>query len=548
MSQAQSRLPRSRSTQSARPPTQRPSAASGAPATPGHSRKPSLTRPPPARTLRPKPSPLPSHRPSGSGTSSISTRSAIPSLGRLGPPRPPSSSNSSISTKDEDTLALRPVQSLTTLRQPKIEKAPAALTAARTGPAPSAKPAVMGCRPRAAMLVEKPEKPETPRSQNRAPEKGPEKRDKVTVKPERVDKLVLAKAGDRVKRTPSTRSPVLAGARRVPARGESSESLPAPPPKATRSLMRRPLSLADRVFGGSAKIAAKEVLASPAVSPSISPSPTEQKQPRLTRPGDVLRTTLGANSNCSAPKSPSQSSPAAVKCSPTRNPPEDKSGDKFKLPFGKRTPARRIVTTPASRRTLPETPGLSTFLRDQSTRIGQIGEEDISLASSTSFRALTPPGQESTDLDFVSAVAASSPSGPSSRSQPHSHSAHSHADRTRARYPRSPLSPTSPLSSRRARPIATSTELRAELARVKNERVVLETRVAAAEAEVGRLTGLAEAAMRDRQHALDRAETAEVAREAALWDAVVQAADEAIEEERAFRLAIAAARAMAMAM
>ncbi|BEJ11888.1 hypothetical protein CspHIS471_0203480 [Cutaneotrichosporon sp. HIS471] len=497
------RLPHSRSTQSLRPP------ANGTPATPGHQRKPSLTRPP--RTgLRPKPIPLPSHHPSGSCTSSISTRSAIPSLGRLRPaPRPPtSSSNSSLSTTKEVPV-IRPVRSLTTLRQAaKVEKGktPAPLTAAHTGPAPRAKPVVWTrSRPRATTLVEKPETP--PRSQ-KAPGKVP-------------DRLVPNKTEERVKRTPSSRSPVLGVARRVPAaRGESTESLaqPSPPPKTTttRSLMRRPLSLADRVF-----------------------ERTRPTAERITTAGS-LRTSLRANSNTSptAPKSPppKSASPTAVKFPPAGKNPNLSEDKSFKLPFGKRTPAqRRIASTPVrtpahSRRALPETPALSTFLRDQSTRIGQIGEEDISLASSTSFRGLTPPGHESTELEFVSAIA-----GPPA---------------TRARRPlRSPLSPTSPLSPRRAaRPIATSTELRAELARVKNERVVLETRVAAAEAEVGRLTGLAESAMRDRQRALDRAENAEVAREAALWDAVVQAADEAIEEERALRVAIAAARAIVMAM
>jgi hypothetical protein len=120
---------------------------------------------------------------------------------------------------------------------------------------------------------------------------------------------------------------------------------------------------------------------------------------------------------------------------------------------------------------------------------------------------------------------------------------------TRAsRAPRSPLSPASPLSARRARPIAAGTELRAELARLRNERVVLETRIAALEAEEGRLTGLAEAAMRDRQRALESAESADVARETAMWEAVVQAADEAIEEERALKHAVAAARALVMAL
>ncbi|BEI81188.1 hypothetical protein CcaverHIS002_0203480 [Cutaneotrichosporon cavernicola] len=514
------RLPHSRSTQSLRP------SANGTPATPGHQRKPSLTRPP-GTGLRPKPIPLSSHHPSGSCASSISTRSAIPSLGRLRPaPRPPtSSSNSSLSTTKE-VPAIRPVRSLTTLRQAaKVEKGktPAPLTAAHTGPAPRPRPVVGArSRPRATTLVENPETP--PRSQ-KAPGKVP-------------DRLVPNKTGERVKRTPSARSPVLSGARRVPAaRGESTESLaqPSPPPKTTttRSLMRRPLSLADRVFGGGSalKIAAKEK-EKPAPSPF--PSPLARLSQR------DLRTSLRANSNTSpaAPKSPppKSASPTAVKFSPAGKNPNLSEDKSFKLPLGKRTPAqRRIASTPVrtpahSRRALPETPALSTFLRDQSTRIGQIGEEDISLASSTSFRCLTPPGHGSTDLEFVSAIA-----GPPA---------------TRARRPlRSPLSPTSPLSPRRtARPIATSTELRAELARVKNERVVLETRVAAAEAEVGRLTGLAEAALRDRQRALDRAENAEVAREAALWDAVVQAADEAIEEERALLVAIAAARAIVMAM
>lgn len=260
----------------------------------------------------------------------------------------------------------------------------------------------------------------------------------------------------------------------------------------------------------------------------------------------------------SPPPTTSKFSPPSGKVTSPTSPPSPASvtnkstSTSFKLPFAKpRTPAsslaeRRFRSTPTrsaqtpshSRRTLPETPALSTFLKDQSTRIGQIGEEDISLASSTSFSALTPPRYETTDdLEYVSAIAASSPLA----------SAPLRGRRSLA--PRSPLSLASPLSPRRAaRPIAASTELRAELARLKNERVVLETRIAALEAEEGRLTGLAEAAMRDRARALESAEQAEMAREAAMWEAVVQAADEAIEEERALKAAIAAARAIVMAM
>lgn len=282
-----------------------------------------------------------------------------------------------------------------------------------------------------------------------------------------------------------------------------------------------------------------------------------------------LRARRTSNASPTAPRSPQpkSASPTAVRFSPTGpkfSPTEPKfspSGSKFsspvasprspvpkatpfKLPFSKRTPAdsiaqRRLASTPArfpahSRRALPDTPALSTFLRDQSTRIGHIGEADISLASSTSFRALTPPGG-STDADVVS------PQSPlPARARRAGHRV--------ALSPRSPLSPTSPLSARRARPVAAATELRAELARLKKERAVLETRVAALEAEEGRLTSLADAAMRDRQRALVTAESAEMAREAAMWEAVKQAADEAIEEEHALKAAIAAARAIVMAM
>lgn len=150
------------------------------------------------------------------------------------------------------------------------------------------------------------------------------------------------------------------------------------------------------------------------------------------------------------------------------------------------------------------------------------------------------------DLEHVSALALVANSSPSQPQPQHRGSRRAPAP---APVLRSPLSPASPLSSRRAaRPIAAGTELRAELARLKNERIVLETRIAALEAEEGRLTALAEAAMRDRARALESAEQVEVAREAAMWEAVVQAADEAIEEERALKAAIAAARAVVLAI
>ncbi|CAK9780097.1 unnamed protein product [Cutaneotrichosporon oleaginosum] len=543
-----SRLPRSRSTQSLRPPAAgTTSSATSVTSTPalGHQRKPSLTRPPRAG-LRHKPAPLPSHRPSGSGTSSISTRSVVPSLGRLRPaPRPPtSSSNSSLSTTKEPP-ALRPVRSLTTLRQTSTAvvekgKTPAPLTAARTGPAPSIKPSAPArSRPRAATLVESPETP--PRSQ-----RGPEK-------------LTPNRTGERGKRTTSEARPlVLAGAKRVtaPARGESVESLqpqPSPPPKTTttRSLIRRPLSLADRVFGNS-KISAKDTNKH---APPPSPSPSSARQlrarPTVSIPGDSveeLRTSLRRRiSNASPPKSPppKSASPTAAKFSSTGSkfsapPSPAEKSTSFKLPFSKtRTPARsqRLESTPArpatARCALPDTPAISAYLREQSMRIGHIGEEDISLASSGSFHALTPPGHESTDVDFVSAIAAQTHSHPRTRAASH-------------RLPRSPLSPTSPLSPRRARPLAA--ELRAEVSRLKNERVLLETRIASLEAEEGRLTGLAEAALRDRQRALESAEEAKVDREAAMWEVVVQVADEAIEEERALKHAITVARAIVMAL
>ncbi|KLT44446.1 hypothetical protein CC85DRAFT_300584 [Cutaneotrichosporon oleaginosum] len=419
-------------------------------------------------------------------------------------------------------------------------KTPAPLTAARTGPAPSIKPSAPArSRPRAATLVESPETP--PRSQ-----RGPEK-------------LTPNRTGERGKRTTSEARPlVLAGAKRVtaPARGESVESLqpqPSPPPKTTttRSLIRRPLSLADRVFGNS-KISAKDTNKH---APPPSPSPSSARQlrarPTVSIPGDSveeLRTSLRRRiSNASPPKSPppKSASPTAAKFSSTGSkfsapPSPAEKSTSFKLPFSKtRTPARsqRLESTPArpatARCALPDTPAISAYLREQSMRIGHIGEEDISLASSGSFHALTPPGHESTDVDFVSAIAAQTHSHPRTRAASH-------------RLPRSPLSPTSPLSPRRARPLAA--ELRAEVSRLKNERVLLETRIASLEAEEGRLTGLAEAALRDRQRALESAEEAKVDREAAMWEVVVQVADEAIEEERALKHAITVARAIVMAL
>lgn len=157
-----------------------------------------------------------------------------------------------------------------------------------------------------------------------------------------------------------------------------------------------------------------------------------------------------------------------------------------------------------------------------------ISEGDISLASSASFGQLTPPTRLSASTNESRLL-----SSPLRASQLHA----SHLSNL----------DTSLSTSLRASTSADA-DLHDAAESLKEERHVLETRIAALISEETRLRGLADNAMRDRQDALILAEEAEARRNVVVWDNVVQAIDEGIEEDMGLRSLIASLRAVVRAM
>lgn len=156
-----------------------------------------------------------------------------------------------------------------------------------------------------------------------------------------------------------------------------------------------------------------------------------------------------------------------------------------------------------------------------------ISEADISLASNASFGILTPP--------VARVQPAATPGGFGFRGK---------ADKDKGKEAETEQEKLQKFTY----PHVSNANLQTEIGKLQDERGALEARVASLAAEEERLKTLADRAMRDREDALLAQEEAEARRDVAVWDAVVQSIDEAIEEESALRGTIASLRAVVLAM
>lgn len=156
--------------------------------------------------------------------------------------------------------------------------------------------------------------------------------------------------------------------------------------------------------------------------------------------------------------------------------------------------------TPGLLRSQPpaETPTISALLeREHAADLSLIDEGDVSLASIASFEGLTPPPP-------------------------------------RARVP-----------STRASKLS---EVQDQVARLEDEKRELERRVASMLAEEARLLGVVEQANFERDATRSLVESRSAEKNAAMWESVLKAADEAIDEERNLLATIGCLREMVTAL
>ncbi|WOO82090.1 uncharacterized protein LOC62_04G005592 [Vanrija pseudolonga] len=221
-------------------------------------------------------------------------------------------------------------------------------------------------------------------------------------------------------------------------------------------------------------------------SPSMpSPSPSPSKSSQSLSPPPPRSVSTASSRTASAA---SASTPFLAQIATTPG--------KLASPF---PPSPLPPVTPGLLRSQPpaETPTISALLeREHAADLSLIDEGDVSLASIASFEGLTPPQRAQRPSPRVSKLS----------------------------------------------------EVQDQVARLEDEKRELERRVASMLAEEARLLGVVEQANFERDEARNLVETRNAEKNAAMWESVLKAADEAIDEERNLLATIGCLREMVTAL